>query len=56
MKAVVHCQGSTSFAMSAAAGLLPEVSTIVSNAVSLHPRVPGVSNVKLRVAPPIVER
>ena len=40
VKAVVHCQGSTSFAMSAAAGLLPEVTTIVSNAVSLHPRHP----------------
>ena len=56
VKAIVHCQGSTSFAMSAAAGLLPEVSTIVSNAVSLHPRVPGVSAVKLRVATPIVDR
>ncbi|MGH9133598.1 MAG: lipase family alpha/beta hydrolase [Ilumatobacteraceae bacterium] len=56
VKAVVHCQGSTSFAMSAAAGLLPEVTTIVSNAVSLHPRVPGISVVKGYTFTPIVER
>ena len=41
MKAVIHCQGSTSFTMSAVAGLVPEVKTIVTNAVSLHPVVPG---------------
>ncbi len=40
LKAVVHCQGSTSFMMAAAAGLLPQVTTIVSNAVSLHPVTP----------------
>lgn len=40
LKAIVHCQGSTSFLMAATAGLLPEVTTIVSNAVSLHPVVP----------------
>ena len=40
LKAVIHCQGSTSFMMSAVAGLVPEVTTIVSNAVSLHPEVP----------------
>ena len=40
IKAVIHCQGSTSFMMSAAAGLVPQVKTIVSNAVSLHPVVP----------------
>ncbi|MET0325683.1 MAG: esterase [Ilumatobacteraceae bacterium] len=56
VKAVVHCQGSTSFAMSAAAGLLPEVTTIVSNAVSLHPRVPAVSSAKIRLTTPLVER
>jgi hypothetical protein len=39
--AVIHCQGSTSFMMAAASGLLPEVTTIVSNAVSLHPVIPG---------------
>jgi hypothetical protein len=48
LKAVIHCQGSTSFMMSALAGLLPEVKTIVSNAVSVHPIVPPLANVKLR--------
>jgi poly(3-hydroxyalkanoate) synthetase len=30
IKAVIHCQGSTSFMMSAVAGLVPQVRTIVS--------------------------
>jgi pimeloyl-ACP methyl ester carboxylesterase len=53
LKAVVHCQGSTSFMMAAVAGLLPAVRTIVTNAVSLHPVVPPLSNLKLRVAVPL---
>jgi hypothetical protein len=48
VKAVIHCQGSTSFMMSALAGLVPQVTTIVSNAVSVHPIVPPLANVKLR--------
>ena len=40
IKAVIHCQGSTSFMMSIAAGLLPDVDTVVSNAVALHTLVP----------------
>jgi hypothetical protein len=47
LKALVHCQGSTSFFMSAMAGLTPEVTTIVSNAVSMHPVVPSLSMLKL---------
>jgi hypothetical protein len=47
LKAVVHCQGSTSFMMAAAAGLLPEVTTIVSNAVSLHPVIPPLAKLKI---------
>jgi len=54
LKAVIHCQGSTSFMMSAVAGLVPQVSTIVTNAVSLHPVVPKISAVKLRTAVPLV--
>ncbi len=51
-QAMIHCQGSTSFMMSAVAGLVPEVTTIVSNAVALHPRVPPWSKFKIsRVAP-----
>lgn len=47
LKALVHCQGSTSFMMAATAGLLPEVTTIVTNAVSLHPVVPKLARWKL---------
>ncbi|MDB5918903.1 MAG: alpha/beta hydrolase family protein [Massilia sp.] len=54
IKAVIHCQGSTSFMMSAVAGLLPQVDTIVSNAVSLHPQVPRISHFKARYALPLV--
>ncbi len=54
IKAIIHCQGSTSFTMSAIAGLVPQVNTIVSNAVSLHPVVPWISKVKLLLAVPVV--
>lgn len=52
IKAVIHCQGSTSFMISALAGLVPQVSTVVSNAVSLHPIVPAISRLKIRFAVP----
>jgi hypothetical protein len=55
IKAIIHCQGSTSFTMSAIAGLVPEVTTIISNAVSLHPVVSGWSRFKLQVLVPIVK-
>lgn len=54
IKALVHCQGSTSFTMSALAGLVPQVETIVSNAVSLHVVVPSLSRHKLNFAVPVV--
>jgi hypothetical protein len=54
LRAVIHCQGSSSFALAAVAGLLPQVDVIVSNAMSLHPVVPGFSRFKIsRVAPAI---
>ncbi|MFP2925995.1 alpha/beta fold hydrolase [Pyxidicoccus sp. 3LG] len=56
VKAIIHCQGSTSFAMAAAAGLLPQVKVIVSNAVSLHPVVPRAAEVKLKLAIPPVSK
>ena len=56
IKAIIHCQGSTSFMMSAVAGLVPQVKTIVSNAVSLHPVVPALSRFKLKVVLPVVGR
>lgn len=54
LKAVIHCQGSTSFTMSAVAGLLPQVEAIVSNAVSLHPLVCNASRLKSALAVPLV--
>ncbi len=56
IKAVIHCQGSTSFTMSAIAGLVPQVKTIVSNAVSLHPVLPLWSCFKLKVFIPPTEK
>ncbi len=55
-RAVIHCQGSTSFMMSAVAGLVPQVRTIVSNAVSLHPVVPPLASLKLRSMIPVTAR
>jgi hypothetical protein len=54
LDAVIHCQGSTSFMMSAVAGLVPEVRTIVANAVSLHTLVPAWSQFKIRYVLPLV--
>jgi hypothetical protein len=54
IKALVHCQGSSSFMMSAIAGLVPEVKVIVSNAVSLHPIVPKRAEAKLKYAIPVM--
>ena len=56
VKTVVHCQGSTSFMLSLVSGLLPEVTTVVSNAVSLHPVVPSKAALKGRLAVPHVRR
>ena len=54
IKAVIHCQGSTSFMMSAVAGLIPEVTVVVTNAVSLHPIVPEFSRLKITKLLPLL--
>ncbi|MCY3857595.1 MAG: esterase [Gammaproteobacteria bacterium] len=56
LKTIVHCQGSTSFMLALVAGLLPEVSLVVSNAVSLHPIVPTKSRLKGKLTIPVVSR
>jgi pimeloyl-ACP methyl ester carboxylesterase len=56
LKAVVHCQGSTSFMMAAVAGLVPEVKTVVSNAVSLHTRIPTATRAAFHVTLPLMKR
>ncbi len=55
IKAIIHCQGSTSFMISAVLGLVPEVKTIISNAVSLHPVVSSYSIVKIDYYLPFVK-
>jgi pimeloyl-ACP methyl ester carboxylesterase len=54
VKAVIQCMGSTSFTMSALAGLVPEVSTIVANSVSLHTVVPPAARRKARYLRPLI--
>jgi pimeloyl-ACP methyl ester carboxylesterase len=56
LKAVVHCQGSTSFTLSAVSGLIPQVETVITNAVSLHPVVPMWSRLKIQRVAPVVSR
>jgi hypothetical protein len=56
IKALVHCQGSTSFTMTSLAGLAPDVRTVVSNAVSLHPVVTRLSRAKLSLVTPVASR
>jgi len=56
LPAVIHCQGSTSFMMSAVAGLVPEVTTVVANAVTLHPVIRPFSRFKIKAMAPAVAR
>jgi hypothetical protein len=56
VKAVIHCQGSTSFLMSAMAGLVPKVDVIVSNAVSLHTIIPAWARFKITYVAPLASR
>ena len=54
LAAFVHCQGSTSFTMAAVAGLLPQVRTVVTNAVSLHVVLPPFSKIKITRMLPVL--
>ena len=54
LKVVSHCVGSASVAMAAVGGLLPDVSTVVTNGFSLHPIVPRLSRIKLRALVPLL--
>jgi hypothetical protein len=54
IKAIIHCQGSTSFTISAMLGLVPQVKTIISNAVSLHPVLPGFARFKIKFVAPMI--
>jgi hypothetical protein len=54
VKAIVHCQGSSSFALSAVSGLIEGVDTIVSNAMSLHPVIPRLARFKIGYVVPLL--
>jgi hypothetical protein len=54
LKAVMHCQGSTSFTMAAFAGLLPQVTHVVTNAVTLHVDLTPGSRRRLRALIPLI--
>ena len=55
LPAVMHCQASTSTTMAALAGLLPRVSHVVSNAVSLHVDLLPASKRRLQVLVPLLK-
>ena len=48
---IAHCVGSLTFMMSLYAGLIDGVTSVISNSVSLTPRVPKWCHIKLTVAP-----
>lgn len=52
IKAVIHCQGSTSFLMSMVAGCVSQddVETVVANSSGLHPLLPWQARLKLPIA------
>lgn len=50
IKALTHCLGSATMCMAAVAGLIPQVRTLISNAVTLHPIVPWRTRVKTLLA------
>ena len=56
LKVVAHCQGSTSFTITALSGLAPQVTHVVSSAVSLHTVVPRRSRLKLAAMVPLLAR
>lgn len=47
VKALVHCQGSSSFFMGLVSGKMPQVDTVVCNAMALHPVVHPRSKAKI---------
>jgi hypothetical protein len=55
LKALVHCQGSTSFALAAAGGLVPQVTDAVSTSVSYHVDVPRLSKARMRFLLPLLK-
>lgn len=53
---ICHCLGSVSFMMSLFARKVTGIKSVISNSVSLTPRVPGWSKFKLAVSPFLIEK
>lgn len=53
IKVVAHCIGAIAIAMASVAGLIPQASTIVTNAVSLHPLIPRLTYLRMRTLLPM---
>ena len=54
LRVLAHCQGSTSFVITALAGHAPEAERVVSTAVSLHPLVPRQARIKSTTVLPLL--
>ncbi len=54
VKVVAHCQGAAAASMAVVAGLAPQVDTVITNGVSLHPLVPRFAKVKLHLVRPLL--
>lgn len=52
---ITHCLGATSFSMSLFGGVVDDVTSLVCNSVSLMPRVPAWSRLKLMFGPALLE-
>jgi pimeloyl-ACP methyl ester carboxylesterase len=53
---VAHCLGALSFSMSLFGGVVDDIASLVVNSVSLTPRVPAWSRMKMMMGPALVER
>jgi cholesterol oxidase len=52
---IAHCLGSVTFMMSLFGGQVDQITSVVSNSVSLHPRAPAWARWKLRFGPGLAE-
>jgi lysosomal acid lipase/cholesteryl ester hydrolase len=52
---IAHCLGSVSFMMSLFGGAVDGIASVIANSAALTPRVPAWSQVKLTVAPAVME-
>ena len=53
---IAHCLGSVAVASAISAGLAPDITSFISNSVSLTPKVSPFAKAKITVAPDIVEK